>query len=287
MSKYSVYGSFGFIGQNVCNGDDFLPNEDDKYDKNRFASKTNKIVYLISTTHNYHVLDNNPYVDIKTNLMHLMTVLQANKMKYGTDFEITFVSSWFVYGNVDCPAHESFVCNPSGFYSITKLTAERLLASYCDTFGIKYKIVRLANVMGIGDTKISKRKNAMQYMVKTLCDGGTVDLYRGNFYRDFIHVKDASKGIRKVARLGDYGEIYNVGSGVGSKISDLVYYAYNRIQHPGTINLIDVPEFHKQVQVDSMWLNPSKTLKKTGWEFTIPAQKIIDELISHYRKTNE
>jgi nucleoside-diphosphate-sugar epimerase len=246
-----------------------------------WVSKTNKLVYLISTTHNYNVIDNDPYTDIHTNLDHLMMVLQANKIKYGNNFEITFISSWFVYGKTECPAKETSICNPTGFYSITKRAAEQLLVSYCETFGIKWKIVRLSNVLGFEDKKISKRKNALQYMVKTLCDGGTIDLYQGEFRRDYINVWDAARGIKAVVRTGRYGEIYNVGSGYGSVIRDLVHYAQTLAER-GNINLIEVPEFHKQVQVENMWLDCGKVFEHTGWYSGYSHFYLIEELVGKY-----
>ena len=62
----------------------------------------------------------------------------------------------FVYGQTQMPATEESICNPTGFYSITKRAAEQLIISYCETYGIKYRILRLCNVYGIGDTKFSK-----------------------------------------------------------------------------------------------------------------------------------
>ena len=42
---------------------------------------------------------------------------------------------------------ENALCDPKGFYSITKRTAEQLLISYCETFNIKYRIVRILCVV--------------------------------------------------------------------------------------------------------------------------------------------
>lgn len=153
---FSVYGSWGFIGSEICKDLDLMHNEPNKYDfKYKFPADYPDIVYCISTVHNYHVVDNDPYTDIATNLNHLMSVLQANRLKYGNDFTITYVSSWFVYGDVPLPAKEDAHCDPKGFYSITKRSSEQLLISYCETFGIKWKIVRLANVLGLGEKKLS------------------------------------------------------------------------------------------------------------------------------------
>ena len=136
----NIYGC-GFVG-----GEYFKRHGGIVNSRGEYEPKTNEILYLISTIDNYNVLEN-PTIDIEVNLVYLMEVLDASKKKYGSDFTINFISSWFVYGSCDLPAKESMVCSPKGFYSITKKAAEDLLISYCETFGIKYRILRLCNVL--------------------------------------------------------------------------------------------------------------------------------------------
>lgn len=274
---YSVFGGYGFIGSEICKDPNYVP-----MPRYTLAAETNQIVYLISTIHNYHPVDGDFHKDIQTNLSHLMSVFEANKRKFGSDFEITYVSTWFVYGKVEPPAVEDMCCNPRGFYSATKLCAENLIATACETFGMRYKIVRLSNVLGIGDNKLSTRKNALQHMIKTLCEGGTVNLYEGDTYRDFIHVSDAAAGIRAVAERGKMGEIYNVGSGVCHRVADLIWLVSRSAS--GHVNTIPVPQFHKTVQVDSMWLNVEKIERDTGWRATRNVYDIIEELVDKYEQ---
>lgn len=274
---YSVFGGHGFIGSEICKDPNYIP-----MPRYRLDAETNKIVYLISTIHNYHPHDGDFQRDIQTNLSHMMKVFEATRRKFGSDFEVTYVSTWFVYGKVEPPAREDMCCNPRGFYSATKLCAEHLLATACETFGMRYKIARLSNVLGVGDSKLSTRKNALQHMIKTLCEGGEVNLYEGDTYRDFIHVSDAAGGIRAVAEHGKIGEIYNVGSGLPSRVADLVWLV--SLSSSGKINTIPVPQFHKTVQVDTMWLDVEKIERDTGWRATRNVYDIIEELVDHYEQ---
>jgi nucleoside-diphosphate-sugar epimerase len=109
----SVFGATGFIGSKFYNKykDEcvIIPREE-------VVLQSNKVLYLISTVDNYNVLEN-PFIDIETNLIHLMKVLNNCKEK---DIHFTFVSSWFVYGDTHLPARESSPCKPKGFYSNTK-----------------------------------------------------------------------------------------------------------------------------------------------------------------------
>jgi nucleoside-diphosphate-sugar epimerase len=132
MSKISVFGGTGFIGENFCNlySEDvvLVPRESKSFE-------TNQVLYFISTTTNQNVF-NNLNIDIDTNLSLLVSVLNNCKEK---DVTFNFISSGFVYGNDIINAKETDCCNPTGFYSITKRCAEQLLISFCKTFGIIYK----------------------------------------------------------------------------------------------------------------------------------------------------
>ena len=151
--KINVYGASGFVGSNFCN----LYKEDViEQPREINAPKADNVLYLISTTDNYNVFTD-LHKDVNVNLTKLMSVLTECKDK---DVTFNFVSSWFVYGKVELPAKENSLCNPTGFYSITKKCAEDLIISYCKTFNKKYRILRLCNVYGSNDKGTSKKKNA-------------------------------------------------------------------------------------------------------------------------------
>ena len=171
MNMLTVLGGKGFIGGHLV---DLLKKQNSQYIANEkldYNVKTNDVISYISTVDNYNVFEN-PYIDIDTNLTGLIKLLESwrNRVEYKQDFGcFNFISSWFVYGNEYGPnfsgnengpnrlgARETDRCDPKGFYGITKRAAEQLLISYCETYGLNYRILRLANVIGPGDKKVSK-----------------------------------------------------------------------------------------------------------------------------------
>lgn len=279
----SVFGSSGFVGGRYISS---YPKTSIPLSRGEFTSPTNDILYFISTVTNYNVLDGNPYVDIDTNLSLMITYLEGARRLYGNDFTFNFVSSWFVYGKIAPPAYEEGHCNPTGFYSITKRAAEQLLISYCQTFGISYRILRLANVMGRGDKKISKRKNATQFMIQSLCDGNPIDLYEGEVSRDIIHVSDCVRAINLVCTKGEINSIYNIGSGIPTSIEEMVYYAAEILGNTQLVRRVPIPDFHKIVQSESMWLYCGK-LAKLGFSADYNSSQIIEDLVDYYSRENE
>lgn len=276
MPEINLFGC-GFIGGEFADRYDVAIN-----DRNDFIPQTNKILYFISTVDNYNI-HTNPHLDIDTNLSLFITVLENARNKYGNDFEMNFISSWFVYGKTEVPASEESTCNPTGFYSITKRCAEQLLISYCMTYGIPYRILRMSNVIGIHDQKVSKKKNALQYMIQQLVLGETVNLYEGKILRDLIDVRDAADAIYHVITYGNLDEIYNVGNGIGYSFEELIYKVQEYLG-TGNINRIPQPEFHKLVQIKDFYLDVTK-LHNLGFQSQYDVETIVMDIAKYYRDT--
>ena len=271
----SIYGGSGFIGKRFS---DISKHKCIKIDREKRKPKSKEIVYFISTTHNYHVLDNLK-IDIDTNLNVLMEVLETIKDQHDT--VINFISSWFVYGETSLPAREDMDCKPKGFYSITKHTAESLLVSFCETYNIKYRILRLSNVYGGEDSGVSKKKNALQYLISEMKNDSPIKLYHGgNFYRDYLHVDDICKAIDLCVAKGRLNEIVNIGSGQKIKFKDVINIAKKELNSKSKIGTMQPPIFHKVIQVKDFYMDTSK-LRKLGFSPKININEGIKKLCHH------
>ena len=271
-TKLQVFGGLGFVGSEfVKQNPNCIVNE-----RHDYTVKSKNILYLISTISNYNMLTN-PYIDIDTNLTTLMRVLDQCRDK---DVTFNFVSSWFVYGDTDMPAHENSVCRPTGFYSITKKAAEDLLICYAQVFKIKYRILRLANVVGRGDPKASLKKKALQQLINELKEGRDINVYdNGNMYRDYIHVNDVARAIKLVMDRGDVNSVYNIGNGKPIKFKTIIDYAHKYTNSASKMHSIEPPEFHKIVQVHSMFMDTTK-LKQLGYEPRWSMEQIVQDMAS-------
>lgn len=258
---YNVLGSSGFVGSRFVSLNKDLCATNDRNDLvPNLNPYTKNILYLISTVDNYNVKVN-PYIDVETNLTTLIRVLENFRHLNRSDVVFNFASSWFVYGDTELPAKETSSCNPRGFYSITKRTAEQLLISYCETYNLKYRILRFANVVGANDKKASKKKNALLYLLSELKNHKDINLYdNGEFYRDFIDIDDLCSAVKLIMDKGEVNSIYNVGNGVAETFREIIYFAHRCYNSKSKITNIDQPEFHKTVQVKSMYMDNTKLL---------------------------
>jgi nucleoside-diphosphate-sugar epimerase len=275
----SIFGGTGFVGSRFVQMSSrpcrLIPREERK-------PQSAEIVYFISTTSNYNVFED-LHVDIDVNLSILMDVLGEIKTakereKDGGNFVFNFISSWFVYGDTELPAHEDSHCNPKGFYSITKLCAEQMLVSFCETFKIPYRILRLCNVYGPGDKGVSKRKNALQYLINRIRADEPIQLYHdGRFFRDYMHVDDVARAIDLCIRRAPLDSVTNIGSGEKLEFRRIIDHAFQLTGSRSKVESIQPPDFHKVVQVKDFYMRTER-LKQLGFEPQIPIEKGIEEL---------
>jgi len=276
IEMISVYGGTGFVGSNYLKM--FYPSVQIPRDRNE--PKSNNILYFISTNHNYHIFDET-HRDIDTNLNKLIDVLDACRNIYSSDFTFNFISSWFVYGmNSSLDTKETDYCDPRGFYSITKRAAEQMLICYCNTFGIKYRIMRMTNLIGNGDTKASAKKNALQHMINLLKRDEEVKLYDdGANIRDFMDVSDACRAIDVCMRNSSVDEIINISNHEPVTIGEVIRYCKDKLKSNSKITSIQTPDFHKVVQVKDVCLNNDK-LKGYGYVPSIHTFDAVDCLLN-------
>lgn len=234
------------------------------------------VLYCIGTVDNYNIYSN-PTLDIETNLIKLIQDLEILRKKFGI-FTINYLSTWFVYGkNGVIPFSVEDCCDPRGFYSVSKLAAEKFIITYCETYHLNYRILRLCNVYGVGDDGISAKKNALQYLISQIKKNETVELYNGgNVTRDFMHVRDVSRAISLILNNADYNLIINVGSGIETKFLDVITKAKEIFQSTSKITSISPPYFHEILQNSRSCLEISY-LRKLGFN---PKYNIFSDIVN-------
>ena len=273
----SIYGSSGFVGGRYLKmySDGSIPIE-----RNTDTPQSKDILYFISTTDNYNIFTE-PHKDIDTNLKKLITVLEECR-KNDANTVFNFVSSWFVYGmNSTLDTKETTVCDPRGFYSITKRAAEQMLACYCHTFGMKYRILRLTNIIGETDFGVSAKKNALQHMISLLKKNEPVKLYDdGSNIRDFMYIDDACRAIDICIRNAPMNEIINISNSEPVSIGDIIRYSKEKLGSQSELMSIETPHFHRVVQVKDVCLNNEK-LRSYGYEPSIHTMEGVDRILKN------
>ena len=121
------------------------------------------------------------------------------------------ISTDEVYGTLDEGSwHEDFPLLPNSPYSASKASADLLVRSYHETFGLDVRITRCSNNYGPHQFP----EKLIPLFVTNLIDNKKVPLYgKGLNVRDWLHVDDHCRGIHAVLMNGKSGQIYNIGGG--------------------------------------------------------------------------
>ena len=270
--KISVYGSTGFIGGTFCR---LFPDQIIQIPRNDREPQSNNILYLISTTTNHNVFDN-LQIDVDTNLKILLEALEKCKNE---NIVFNYVSTGFVYGLNINDALETDPCDPRGFYSITKRAAEQLIISFCQTFNVKYRIIRLANLYG-DDKTVSPKKNVLGFLINLMKEDKTITLHDGGSHiRDYTHVDDVCRGIKLVMDRGEMNSIYNVASGESMPFRNIMEKARELLNSKSEFVSVETPDFNKAVLPSNFYINTNK-LKTLGFVPSISLEQGLKNLCS-------
>jgi dTDP-L-rhamnose 4-epimerase len=119
---------------------------------------------------------------------------------------------------------ESSRINSLSLYAHTKFSQEDIVRIGADALGVNYKLLRFQNVYGAGQSLKNPYTGILSIFANRLKQNIDLPLFEdGEMARDFVYITDVVNGICLASRSldGDYN-ILNIGSGVASKISNVV-----------------------------------------------------------------
>lgn len=184
------------------------------------AHNVTAIYHLASTTiHSSSVSD--PVADISQNLIATVNLLencvQAN-VKH-----ITFLSSaGTVYGvPQSVKVSETHPTAPISPHGIVKLSIEKYLHYYAQQYGLTYTILRAANPFGPWQNPTGGLGAIVTFLHK-IANATPISIWGdGSVVRDYFAVQDLARACVLATELQTQG-VYNVGSGVGRSLNDVL-----------------------------------------------------------------
>jgi nucleoside-diphosphate-sugar epimerase len=217
---------------------------------------------------------NNPIKTIETNSYGTLNILEA--MRVHDASRLIFLSTIGVYGN-NTYSSEDEVGNidPITPYDLSKVLAENMCTNYSKGHGIRSIILRLPHLYG-------RFQNTNQ-LVPSLIDKVSTsrDIEIGNdVSRDFTNVTDVTDLISQLLNFSS-SKIYNVGTGVETKISDLVHFISELFQKEVEIKYN--PKSGRDVKFER-WkeiVNVKRIENELGWKYSVQIKSglksIMDE----------
>ena len=190
-----------------------------------------------------------PSWDVSTNVcssLHVMEEAVAAGIQ-----EMFFISSGgTIYGEANTlPIPESHSLEPTCSYGVTKLAIEKYLALFERLYGLQYKIVRLANPYGPGQD-VNKAQGAVSVFIERNRNQLPIEIWGdGSIVRDYIYIDDAIQGVLALAEYKGSERIFNIGSGRGTSLLELLEEISLCIPQASTVKYLAPRQFDIQYNV--------------------------------------
>lgn len=172
-----------------------------------------------------------PAFDANTNIIGTINLLQ-NCIKYNVKKFMFASTGGAIYGEQDYfPADEKHNTQPKSPYGISKLAVEKYLYFYYSEYGLKYTILRYANIYGPRQNPFGEAGVVAIFSTKLLKLEQPIINGHGNQTRDYVFVGDVVKA--NLLTLDDkVSDIYNVGTGIETNVNEL-FHLLNKITGAG------------------------------------------------------
>lgn len=237
----------------------------------------------------------NPEIFIQTNIMGTQNLLDIAKNywkvnpsdKYCKDYKqgVKFlqVSTDEVYGALGQTGMFTEVTPlaPNSPYSASKASADMIVRSYKETYGMPINITRCSNNYG----PYQFPEKLIPLMINNCNHNKKLPIYGdGMQIRDWLHVKDHCIGIDTVLHKGKLGEVYNIGGNNEKANIDIVKLIISALGK--TEDLIeyveDRPGHDRRYAIDN-----TKITTELGWEPSYTFEEGIKETIQWYLDNEE
>jgi UDP-glucose 4-epimerase len=193
---------------------------------------------------------------------------------------VFFSSGGAVYGNpLALPASESCPTNPVSLYGLSKLTIEKHLQLFRSIAGLDYTILRLGNVFGPGQS-VKRRQGVLAAVLDAAIGDRRFTLVGdGTSLRDYVYIGDVIDAVERVIAAPDAsGEIFNIGSGVGATVFDIIAAVEACSGVPLTLERVDA----SAQEVSDIVLDVTHAAQKLGWRPRVPLDAGIRDTFEQF-----
>jgi GDP-4-dehydro-6-deoxy-D-mannose reductase len=260
-------------------------------DQSEFASwlqrKRPEVVYHLAAQSNPNASLSDPRGTWALNLGGALNILEGIKdAALEPRPRVVLVSSGVCYGNPapeHLPVKEDCPLCPSNPYSASKAAA--------DILGIQHHLAHGTDVVMVRPFNHAGPRQSPTYVLAALAlqvaeveAGRKTHIEVGNLdvIRDFTDVRDVVRGYRLLAQHGKAGEIYNLGSGSGTKLADALEYLRTRAHR--AIEVRVDPARVRPVDQPLLVADASKLRAATGWKPRYGIEQTLADMLENCRK---
>lgn len=164
-----------------------------------------------------------PQTTMEVNVIGTINILQVTSMLEDAP-KVLLIGSSEEYAPSERPLNEDALLNAMSPYGISKVTQERFADLYAERFGIPIYKVRAFNHTGVGQASTFVLPSWCEQVAAISASGkpGIIKVGNVEVVRDFSDVRDIVRAYRMIVESDKSGEVFNVGSGIGHPLSELL-----------------------------------------------------------------
>jgi UDP-glucose 4-epimerase len=220
-----------------------------------------------------------PEEDATINIIGTLRLLKI-AAKYGIKKVIFSSTGGAIYGDdvKKIPTEEQELPKPLSPYGIAKFSAENYLRFFSNEVGMKYMVLRYANVYGPRQDPYGEAGVVAIFSERMLRGQEVVIFGDGECVRDYVFVSDVAKA-NLLAMEKCENEIVNVGTGTGTSVNEL----FAKMKNLTGYSKEAVHKESRPGDLKRSILDAHKARKLLGWEPEVNLEKGLERTIEYFR----
>ncbi len=219
-----------------------------------------------------------PIYDAQVNVLGTINLLQ-NCKKYGVRSFLFASTGGAVYGEQSTfPADEEHPTWPACPYGITKLACEKYIHFYGTTYGMRYLILRYANVYGPRQNPFGEAGVVAIFASRLLTGKEAVIHGDGLQMRDYVYVGDVVRA-NLLALHASGNDYLNIGTGIETDVNT-IFAKLNALCGAQQPEIHDAP---KEGEQRRSVLNIAKAKAVLGWEPEVGLDEGLARTVAWFR----
>ena len=189
------------------------------------------------------------------------------------------------YGNYPpeaMPLREEYELRPCNPYAVARVAQEMLSKLYAESYGLNIMMTRSFNHIGPRQKDIFVVPSFVKQLVEIRKNGGKGIIRVGNIdiIRDFLDVRDVVDAYYRILTQGTPGEVYNVCSGQGIRLGDIISI---------TANILSI---EPNIKVDPILIRPadnaviigacSRLQNDLAWKQAFSLEQTMHDIINYF-----
>jgi GDP-4-dehydro-6-deoxy-D-mannose reductase len=243
-------------------------------------------IFHLAAQSSVRVSFENPLETFSINIIGTLVLFETIS-KFDFPIKTLVITSSEIYGRLtpeECPVAEDHPLRPINPYAVSKATVDLMAYQYCKAFGMPIYIVRAFSHSGPHQKTVAVLSDWAMQVAKIDLGITQPQIKVGNMnvIRDYTDVRDIVQAYVALVEKGTAGEPYNVCSGIGFKLSDLLakYQGFTKKK----IEVVVDQSRMRPVDIPILVGSNEKIKRDTGWSPSIPIDSTLRDTFNFWRE---